>query len=152
MSKSASNKDIMINNLQNPILQQKNINNPILTLSGITPLAKVRRPSGNVTGVHQSAEKVKPKQFKFSMSEMGSVVGLGATAGPSGLMNNIKGLGASVNQAKHRKLMNFHKKSVISNQSVNSRFNIQPNNRPNNNPFNDVQSFSSNGMGQIVGL
>ena len=24
--------------------------------------------------------------------------------------------------------------------------------RPNNNPFNDIQSFSSNGMGQIIGL
>ena len=24
--------------------------------------------------------------------------------------------------------------------------------RPNNNPFNDIQSFSSNGAGQIIGL
>jgi len=138
MTKSASNKEIMISNLQNPILQRKMGNNPILTLSGITPLTKIRRPSGNVTGVHQSAEKVKPKQFKFSMSEMGSVVGLGATTNGSGPSFNVKGLGASVNPTKHRKLLNFHKKSVISNQSVNSRFNIQPNNRPNNNPFNDV--------------
>jgi hypothetical protein len=138
MAKSASNKETTINNLGNPILHRKIGNNPVLTLSGITPLNKVRRPSGNVTGVHQSAEKIKPKQFKFSMSEMGSMVGLGATANASGPSFNVKGLGASVNQTKHKKLLNFHKKSVVSNQSVNSRFNIQPNNRPNNNPFNDV--------------
>ena len=38
---------------------------------------------------------------------------------------------------------------------MNSRWNTKlnhPQNRPNNNPFNDIQSFSSNGMGQITGL
>ena len=55
------------------------------------------------------------------------------------------------------KYKNINKLSVNSNNSINSRFNMAQavagtNKRPQNNPFHDVQSFSSNGMGQIVGI
>ena len=45
--------------------------------------------------------------------------------------------------------------SVASAKSTNSRFNFaiqNVNQRPNNNPFNDIASYSSNGLGQILGL
>ena len=79
---------------------------------------------------HQSVEKLYSKNFLSKINMFGS------------LSNS-----STVNQPKR---LNLHKQSVISNQSLNSRLNNKV--RPNNNPFNDVQSFSSNGMGQIVGL
>lgn len=45
--------------------------------------------------------------------------------------------------------------SAVSVKSTNSRFNFavqNGKNRPNNNPFNDMASFSSNGLGQILGF
>jgi hypothetical protein len=45
--------------------------------------------------------------------------------------------------------------SAVSVKSTNSRFNFavqNGNKRPNNNPFNDMASFSSNGLGQILGF
>ena len=55
------------------------------------------------------------------------------------------------------KYKNMNKLSVNSNNSINSRFNMAQavngnNKRPQNNPFTDIQSFSSNGLGQIMGI
>lgn len=100
------------------IIHPRGAKNANLTLSTVVlqPGTNSKRPSGlntgNTTGTNQSVEKI--KKLKLNLSGVGSF----SATGGLGL-----GFGAGANYAKYRKL-NVHKKSVTSNQSINSRFNI----------------------------